>query len=341
MKRWIKNILITGFWGLMVLTWIVIGLFYYQGSQPASNDNLSKVFEIQPGMPLKQIAQELSRQGLILSPSAFQAIAFIQNKQKQIMVGEYSLSPSMLPSEILTRITSGKTVLHPVTIPEGYRLTEIAALLQAEGLADPESFLHHTRDKSLIQSLGISAENLEGYLFPETYHFNKHSPELKIVQKMVATFKEQILTPPLLKSAEESSLSWHEIITLASLIEKETGLNSERKIISSVFHNRLRKNMRLQTDPTVIYAIEKFDGNIRKRDLRIDSPYNTYRYKGLPPGPIANPGLKSIVAAMSPTESDHLYFVSRKDGSHHFSSPLIEHNQAVQKYQLKKVRTRR
>ena len=158
---------------------------------------------------------------------------------------------------------------------------------------------------------------------------------------MVTTFKEQVLKPQLLKSAKESSLSWHEIVTLASLIEKETGLDSERKIISSVFHNRLRKNMRLQTDPTVIYAIEKFDGNIRKRDLKIDSPYNTYRYKGLPPGPIANPGLKSIVAAMSPIESDHLYFVSRQDGSHHFSSTLNEHNQAVQKYQLRKVRSHR
>ncbi|MBT3923353.1 MAG: endolytic transglycosylase MltG [Nitrospina sp.] len=341
MKRWIKNTLITGFWGLMILAWIVIGLFYYQGSRPASNENISKIFEIESGMPLKQIAQKLSRQGLILSPSAFQAIALIQNKQKQIMVGEYNLSPSMLPSEILTRITSGKTVLHPVTIPEGYRITEIAALLQSEGLADREIFLRHTRDKSLIQSLGITADNLEGYLFPETYHFSKHSPELKMVQKMVATFKERILVPQLMKSAEKSSLSWHEIITLASLIEKETGLDSERKIISSVFYNRLRKNMRLQTDPTVIYAIEKFDGNIRKRDLKIDSPYNTYRYKGLPPGPIANPGLKSIVAAISPIKSDHLYFVSRQDGSHHFSSTLVEHNQAVQKYQLKKVRTRR
>ena len=163
----------------------------------------------------------------------------------------------------------------------------------------------------------------------------------KIAQKMVDTFREQVLIPQLLMSAKKSSLSWHEIITLASLIEKETGVDSERKIISSVFHNRLRKNMRLQTDPTVIYAMEKFDGNIRKRDLKIDSPYNTYRHKGLPPGPIANPGLKSIVAAISPIESDHLYFVSRQDGSHHFSSTLIEHNRAVQKYQLRKTHFRR
>ena len=158
---------------------------------------------------------------------------------------------------------------------------------------------------------------------------------------MIDTFKEQTSKAQLLQSAKDMSLSWHEIITLASLIEKETGLDSERKMISSVFHNRLHRNMRLQTDPTVIYAIEKFDGNIRKRDLKINSPYNTYRYKGLPPGPIASPGIKSIIAAMSPIVSDRLYFVSRKNGSHHFSNTLTEHNQAVQKYQLRRANSRR
>ena len=341
MKHWIKRIFLTGFWGFLALVWIVIGLFYYQASRPASEKNQTMIFEIQPGMTLKQVALELSRQGLIRSPSAFQAIAYIQAKQKQVMVGEFSLSPSMPPSKILLQITSGKTILHPVTIPEGYRITEIATLLHSEGLADKEFFIRQTRDKSLIRPLGIPADSLEGYLFPETYHFSKFTPEKKIVQEMVDTFREQVLIPQLLMSAKKSSLSWHEIITLASLIEKETGLDSERKIISSVFHNRLRKNMRLQTDPTVIYAMEKFDGNIRKRDLKIDSLYNTYRYKGLPPGPIANPGLKSIVAAISPIKSDHLYFVSRQDGSHHFSSTLIEHNLAVQKYQLRKTHFRR
>jgi UPF0755 protein len=341
MKRWIKRILITGFWGFMAVTWIVIGLFYYQGSRPAGSDTQPRIFEVLPGMTLKQVALKLSQQGLVHSPSAFQAIAYIQKKQKQVMVGEFSLSPSMLPSEILLLITSGKTVLHPITIPEGYRITEIATLLHSHGLADRENFISQTRDKNLIRSFDISATDLEGYLFPETYHFSKFTPEKIIVQKMATTFRDQVFKPSLLKKAKESSLSWHEIITLASLIEKETGLESERKVISSVFHNRLRKNMRLQTDPTVIYAIENFDGNIRKRDLRIDSPYNTYRYKGLPPGPIANPGLKSIVAAISPIKSDHLYFVSRQDGSHQFSSTLTEHNQAVQKYQLRKVRSRK
>ena len=341
MHRWITKVFITGFWGLLVLIWIVISLFYYQGTRPASQDSRSITFEVQPGMTLKQVTLELFNQRLILSPSAFQAIAYIQDKEKQIMVGEFSLSPSMLPTEIILRLTSGKTILYPLTIPEGYRITEIASLLDTQGLANSEVFILQTQDKNLIKSMDIPTNSLEGYLFPETYYLSKLTPEKKIVQKMVNTFKEKVLKSQLLKSTKESPLSLHEIITLASLIEKETGLDSERKLISSVFHNRLRKNMRLQTDPTVIYAIEKFDGNIRKRDLKIDSPYNTYRYKGLPPGPISSPGIKSIEAAIFPIKSNHLYFVSRQDGSHHFSSTLVEHNQAVKKYQLRKVNSRR
>ena len=341
MHRWITKVFITGFWGLLVLIWIVISLFYYQGTRPASQDSRSITFEVQPGMTLKQVTLELFNQRLILSPSAFQAIAYIQDKEKQIMVGEFSLSPSMLPTEIILRLTSGKTILYPLTIPEGYRITEIASLLDTQGLASSEVFILQTQDKDLIKSMDIPTDSLEGYLFPETYYLSKLTPEKKIVQKMLNTFKEKVLKSQLLKSTKETPLSLHEIITLASLIEKETGLDSERKLISSVFHNRLRKNMRLQTDPTVIYAIEKFDGNIRKRDLKIDSPYNTYRYKGLPPGPISSPGIKSIEAAIFPIKSNHLYFVSRQDGSHHFSSTLVEHNQAVKKYQLRKVNSRR
>jgi UPF0755 protein len=331
-----RTTLISCFWGLLALVWIIVGLLYFQASRPMSDDTELQVFEVVPGMTLKRVSQELSRQNLIRSASAFQAIALIQDKQKLIMIGEYNVSPSMLPVDILQRITSGKTVLHPVTIPEGYRITEIADLLHKQNLADKENFLQQTKNMELVT--GVSADSLEGYLFPETYHFGKFTSEETIVKKMVATFKERALKQKFLKRAKEIGFSYHEIITLASLIEKETGKDSERKQISSVFHNRLKKNMRLQTDPTVIYAIENFDGNIRKRDLKIDSPYNTYRYKGLPPGPIASPGLKAIVAALYPAKTANLYFVSRQDGSHQFSTTLNEHNRAVQKYQLRRVR---
>ena len=331
-----RTTLISCFWGLLALVWIIVGLLYFQASRSMSDDNELQVFEIVPGMTLKKVSLKLSRQNLIRSASAFQAIALIQGKQKLIMVGEYNISPSMLPADILQRINSGKTVLHPVTIPEGYRITEIADLLGKKNLADKEIFLQQTKNIELVT--GVSADSLEGYLFPETYHFGKFTAEATIVKMMVETFKERALKQEFIKRAREMGFSYHEIITLASLIEKETGKDSERKQISSVFHNRLKKNMRLQTDPTVIYAIENFDGNIRKRDLKIDSPYNTYRYKGLPPGPIASPGLKSIIAALYPAKTVNLYFVSRKDGSHQFSATLKDHNRAVQKYQLRRVR---
>jgi UPF0755 protein len=331
-----RTTLISCFWGLLALVWIIVGLLYFQASRSMSDDTELQVFEIVPGMTLKKVSLKLSRQNLIRSASAFQAIALIQGKQKLIMVGEYNISPSMLPADILQRINSGKTVLHPVTIPEGYRITEIADLLNKQNLADKEIFLQQTKNIELVT--GVSADSLEGYLFPETYHFGKFTAEATIVKMMVETFKERALKQEFIKRAREMGFSYHEIITLASLIEKETGKDSERKQISYVFHNRLKKNMRLQTDPTVIYAIENFDGNIRKRDLKIDSPYNTYRHKGLPPGPIASPGLKSIVAALYPAKTVNLYFVSRQDGSHQFSATLNEHNRAVQKYQLRRVR---
>ena len=300
-----------------------------------SDNTQPQVFEVKSGMTLKQVSQELFRQNLIRSANAFQAIALIQDKEKLIKVGEYYISPSMLPAEILQRITSGKTVLHSITIPEGYRITEIANLLEEKDLADKNIFLQEAKNVELLE--GIPTSSLEGYLFPDTYHFGKRTTEATIINKMVETFKERALKQEFLKRAEDLGFSYHEIITLASLIEKETGKDSERKQISSVFHNRLKKNMLLQTDPTVIYVIDIFDGNIRKRDLNIDSPYNTYRYKGLPPGPIANPGLKSIIAALYPATTSNLYFVSKQDGSHKFSATLNEHNRAVQKYQLRKI----
>jgi len=330
-----RKALIVGFWGLLGLIWIVVGFLYFQATHPMSNDTRQQVFEIKPGMSLKKVSSELSRQGLIRNKSAFQTIALIQKKQKLIMVGEFNVSPSMLPTEILQQITSGKTVLHPITVPEGYRIIEIANMLEIKGLASKEKFLQETKNSALLKD--IVKDSLEGYLFPETYHFGKYTEEKIIVKKMVDTFKERALKQEFLNRAREIGFSFHEIITLASLIEKETGKDSERKQISSVFHNRLKRNMLLQTDPTVIYALENFDGNIKKQDLKIDSPYNTYRYKGLPPGPISSPGLKSIIAALYPANTPNLYFVSRQDGSHQFSSNLNEHNRAVQKYQLRKI----
>jgi UPF0755 protein len=335
----IKKTFLALFGGLFIFSWIVGGVFYYKATHPLvkENNQAAVSVEIKSGMTLNKISSLLEDRDLIGNSLVFQMLAYLQEKQGQIQIGEYELSPSMTPMDILEVVTSGKTILHAVTIPEGYRITEIAALLEVKGLVNAEKFIQETKNKELIQSVGIGVNSLEGYLFPETYNFSKNTSERKIIQSLVDIYHEKIKKHELRKRAQSSKLSFHQVMTLASLIEKETGIDEERKLISSVFHNRLRKKMLLQTDPTVIYAMADFDGNIRKKDLQVDSPYNTYRYKGLPPGPIASPGIKSIIAALEPSESDYLYFVSRKDGSHQFSSNLMDHNRAVRKYQLRRV----
>jgi len=333
----IKSILLPLFAGVIIFTWAVAIFFYYQATVPVGISTQTVTFNITPGATLKQVSKKLKNHNLIRNENAFRMLANIRQKQTHIQIGEYELNESMLPIDILKVITSGKTVLQLITIPEGYRITEMAELLAKKISINKEEFIKESRDKGLIKKLNITSKSLEGYLFPETYHFSKYSSEKIIIQTMIKTFQERIKSHKVLDQIKNSDMTLHDVITLASLIEKETGMHGERKHISSVFHNRLRRKMRLQTDPTVIYAIKNFDGNIRKKDLGIDSPYNTYRHKGLPPGPIASPGIKSIIAAINPIKTNHLYFVSKKNGSHYFSSNLKEHNRAVQKYQLKKV----
>lgn len=242
-------------------------------------------------MTLRQVARFLSDKKLLDEPSAFVLYTYLQGKQNRIQVGEYRFSPSIPPWKILDSLTNGKAILYTVTIPEGYRITEIAELLEQKGLVSKEEFIAETRKQEFLDALKISSGNsLEGYLYPETYKFSKAEGARKIVQTLVNTFKQRVQKPELMAQTKAGKLTFHEIVTLASLIEKETGLGTERKLISSVFHNRLVKKMRLQTDPTVIYAIANFDGNIRKKDLSIDSPYNTYKYFGLPPRPDCQSG---------------------------------------------------
>ncbi len=319
---------------MLVMGVIFAALLYQYATTPASASQDGQVVEIKPGMTLKQVAHLLADKELLSEPSTFMLYTYLQGEQNHIQAGEYRFSPSMPPRDILEALTSGMAVLYTVTIPEGYRITDIAGLLEAKGLVDKPAFIEATRNRELLESLHIPSGSLEGYLYPETYKFSKAGGARRIVQTLLDTFKERVLQPERVQQAEAMQFTFHEIITLASLIEKETGLGKERKLISSVFHNRLAKNMRLQTDPTVIYAMVNFDGNIRKKDLSIDSPYNTYKHFGLPPGPIASPGLESIQAALDPEETDFLYFVSRKDGSHQFSTNYKDHIRAVQKYQL-------
>lgn len=228
-------------------------------------------------------------------------------------------------------------MLHPILIPEGLTMVQIAEIFGQQGLVDPHELLRLMKDPAFIASLGIKADTLEGYLYPDTYKFPRGIKPKEVITAMVEHLR-QVYGPDLEARAQELKLTQHEVLTLASVIEKESGSNGEREEISAVFHNRLKKHIPLQSDPTVIYGLPSFDGNIHKKDLSSPSPYNTYRIAGLPPGPIANPGIQSIRATLYPSDSRALYFVSKNDGTHQFSATLEEHNQAVEKYQKRPFR---
>jgi UPF0755 protein len=220
-------------------------------------------------------------------------------------------------------------------IPEGFTVRQVARRLSDWGLVDYETFIARARDPRLLQALGIQGGSVEGYLYPETYIFTRSMGEEEIIRYMVRQFRKR-QRPEWEKEAEKKGLALEEVITLASIIEKEGGLPEEKPLVSAVFHNRLKRGMKLQSDPTVIYGLEDFDGNLKKSHLRKNMPYNTYVHKGLPPGPICNPGLDSIEAALYPATVPYLYFVARNDGSHYFSTTLSHHREAVLKYHIRK-----
>jgi UPF0755 protein len=288
---------------------------------------------VQSRQQLKSTADMLFHSEIIRAPSYFYLYARGFGYDRRIQAGEYLLSGAMTPKQILETMASGKTFLHKITIPEGYTLKEIAAAFAAAALASESLLLRAARDPQLCHGWKIEADTAEGYLFPDTYYFPKGVSAEKILSAMIQRFR-QVFTPEMAQQAEKAGLSIHQAVTLASIIEKETGSDSERPIISSVFHNRLKRRMRLESDPTVIYGLDHFDGNITRRDLTTPTPYNTYTRQGLPPGPIASPGAKSLMAAVYPVQSEFLFFVSRQDKTHQFSRTWDEHLKAVSRYQL-------
>jgi UPF0755 protein len=304
---------------------------------PAQERPPSKVVVIPDGSTFQYVASLLERERLIKSRSAFVLFGKFQSADRKVHAGEYELNPGMTPAEILSKLLNGQVLLHPLTIPEGLTITQIADLASQQGLTDRAEFLRLAKDRGFIVSLGIKAETLEGYLYPDTYKFPRPIKSREVMVAMVEQLRQEV-GPDLLARMQELKMTMHEVLTLASVIEKETGSGGERPEISAVFHNRLKKHIPLQSDPTVIYGLPAFDGNLHKKDLSSPSPYNTYRVQGLPPGPIANPGIQAIRATLYPSDSRSLYFVSRNDGTHQFSATLIEHNQAVEKYQKRPFR---
>jgi UPF0755 protein len=297
--------------------------------QPASRrDSLDRIVEIPLGTPAGRISRMLEEQGLIRSAFIFDIMLKITNRDSQLKAGEYLLNPAMNTMEVIQKLNEGTIVTHRIMIPEGYELKQIAAVLAREGLVDPERFLMLAQNAELVFGEQFPVElpipSLEGYLFPDTYHFAKEQSEEAIIRQMVSRFVDVVISKVDL-SLLDDKYTLHEVITLASIVEKEVIYDFERPLVAAVYLNRLKLNMRLQADPTVRYVMTENRSRVLYSDLEIDSPYNTYRYDGLPPGPIASPGLKSIMAVLEPADVDYLYFVAKNDGTHVFSRTFEEH----------------
>lgn len=328
--------------GFAGLGWVASGL-----GVPADPDGEARTFRVDTGDSLMEVARHLERDGLLpdralFGPDLLVWYTRLRGEEGRIKSGEYDLSPAHSPIEILSRLVAGRVKTHPVTVVPGLRADEVADLLEGAGIVSRKAFLATVSDPDLAHELGLETGGLEGYLYPETYRFRRETPAEEVAQRMVEEFHAN-WTEDDRRRAGEARLSVHEIVTLASIVEKETGAPDERPIIAGVFHNRLARGMRLQSDPTVIYGMVasqgSWDGNIRLRDLRNDTPYNTYTRAGLPPGPIAGVTMAAIRAVLEPAQVPFLYFVARNDGTHQFSRTLREHTNAVNRYQ-RRTKTR-
>jgi UPF0755 protein len=302
--------------------------------EPANTENTNTVLiEIAPGRTFKEICLELESKSILKKWWSLSLLSRFGHKDTKIKAGEYELNAAMRPKEILEKLLSGEVYKRTVLVREGISVWDVGKIVEEAGLLGASEFTQALSDKALLSTAGIRGDTFEGYLFPETYFFSRPVTSKDIIWRMLeegdkhwpAAFTER---------ANELNLSRHEILTLASIIEKESGNAEEQPLISSVFHNRLSQGMRLQSDPTVIYGLKNFNGNLVKEDLTNPHPYNTYVNFGLPPGPICNPGDTAIRAALFPKETAFLFFVGNREGGHVFSTTLQEHNEAVAKYQL-------
>jgi UPF0755 protein len=314
-------------------------LIYWFLFSPPSGPLMTKSIMIKKGSSLKKVSIMLKQDGIIRDANFFVRMATFLGKKREVKAGEYEFNTRMHPWEVLNILARGQTKPCLVTVVEGFTLSQIAQLLDDLEIVEKKGFLEKTSSPALIISLGLPysatsklSSSLEGYLFPNTYHLLREMNSEEIIQMMVQQFKK-VFNDDWIRRASQLDMSLREVVTLASIIEKEASLPEEKPFISAVFHNRLKKKIPLQSDPTVIYGIKNFNGNLTRVDLQKPSPYNTYLNSGLPPTPICNPGKDSLFAALHPSSVPYLYFVSKNDRSHYFSSTIEEHNQAVWKYQ--------
>jgi UPF0755 protein len=328
--------------GIFLISFLLLllsGLFsFWLLWVPPSGSPPVKIVTIKRGMHLRQISHLLEEEGIIRNSHVFVLLTTTLGKKAKIKAGEYEFQSRLNPFAVLDTLVRGQAKRHLVTIPEGYTLSQIAQLLEDQKIVGKKEFLQKASSSVLIASLGLSSVpigshvTLEGYLFPETYHLYREMDPEEVIKMMVYQFKKHFGVEQVTRALQ---LGWseREAVILASIIEKETPLPEEKSVVSAVFHNRLTKKIPLQSDPTVIYGIKDFNGNLTKEDLLRPTPYNTYLRPGLPPSPICNPGKDSLLAALNPAHVPYLYFVSKNDGSHYFSVEIEDHNRAVWRYQ--------
>ena len=320
---------------IFIVTLISIYLDYKRFLNAPLNISTSLIFTIDSGSSFKDLNKKLKSYDILDKPYYFEFYARYSGYAKKIQSGEYQLSPGLTPIKIINIFVSGDVIQHSITLLEGWTIKDIKKEISSNTVLI-KNLTDYSSD-SLLKKIKITESNVEGLFFPDTYYFTKGASDIELLQRAYRRGKAILEKEWESRDAGLPYKNDYDALIMASIIEKETALASERAMIAGVFVRRLKNNMKLQTDPTVIYAMGiKYDGNIRKKDLRIDSPYNTYRYNGLPPTPIALAGREAIHAALHPENDDTLYFVSKKDGSHYFSKTLYEHNKAVKKYQLNK-----
>ena len=298
--------------------------------------------EIAPGTGSRAIGKALVDAGVVRDEWTFRLAVLLTGTQRELKAGEYRFTTPASAKDVARKLARGDVFLRPITFPEGLSVKEMASIYESRGLGTSAAFLAAARDTSAVKALDPAARDLEGYLFPDTYNVPRKMNAHALVRQMVQAFL-RVYGETVQREVDARGGTLREVVTLASLVEKEAAQPEERPIIAAVYQNRLRIGMGLQCDPTVIYALEKagrYTGNLTKADLRINSPYNTYKYAGLPPGPIASPGRASLEAATRPASVDYLYFVSRNDGSHVFATTLAEHNRNVAMWQVRYFRER-
>ncbi len=323
------KLIITSSLALITITILLLG-GYIVKELNHTYSGTDQEFTIRPGMGFSRVNHKLQQQGLIDNTRIFHYYTKYTDRLDKLKAGTYNIPSGTNMMDILTILTEGIPILTKVTIPEGKNMFEIGKLLEENKITSYKDFIKTCRDKKIIKSLKIDAPSLEGYLFPETYMFSKGTPAKEVVQTMLKQFKAVTASLDL----DETFLSPHEVVILASIVEKETGAKWERPTIAGVYINRLHKKMRLQADPTTIYGIwENYNGNLRKKHLLEKTPYNTYKISGLPLGPIANPSLAAIKAVLNPEEHDYIYFVSKNDGTHVFTPTYKKHLEAVEYWQ--------